>query len=43
MGLAPGARTAYPHRADPALVEACRQGLLQAGKIEGFGGPLELY
>ncbi len=41
MGLTPGTRSAYPHRVDPTLAEACRQGLCHAGKIAGFSGPLE--
>ncbi len=42
MGLTLRGRRAYYHRADPDLVEACRQGLLRAGRVAGFQGDLEL-
>jgi len=42
MGLAPGSRRAYTHRADPALADACREGLIRDGRVVGFRGALEL-
>jgi anaerobic magnesium-protoporphyrin IX monomethyl ester cyclase len=42
LGLSPGDRVAFPHRVDPALVQACRQGLHKAGKVAAFHGNLEV-
>jgi radical SAM superfamily enzyme YgiQ (UPF0313 family) len=42
LGLAPGDRTAFPLRVDPAMVEACRHGLHKAGKVAGFQADLDM-